>query len=69
MLFLDYPMKFHFETLQVSPISSISEKEEAECKISPYLLLSITVASLNVRRNSEQEWISHLYKKGNLDGD
>ena len=52
----------------MSPISSISEKEEAECKISPYLLLSI-MASLNVRRNSEHEWISHLYKKGNLDGD
>lgn len=48
-------MQFHFETLQVSPISSISEKEEAECKISPYLLLNITVASLNVRRDSEHE--------------
>ena len=53
----------------MSPISSTSEKEEAECKISLYLLLSITVASLNVRHNSEHEWISHIYKKGNLDGD
>ena len=47
----------------MSPISSISEKEEAECKISPYLLLNITVASLNVRRDSEHEWISHLSKR------